>query len=66
MHWLQVFLLGWLSFGIGTVVFMFWLCKRTAATVGDNAGKEAVKLGSFSPRRAEFATSNLSGEVRSA
>ncbi len=65
MHWLQMFLLGWLFFGITTVVLLFWLCRRTAAAV-TAAGNDARKLGAFPPRRAEFATSNLSGETRSA
>jgi hypothetical protein len=63
MHWLQVFLLGWLSFGLATVVFMFWLCKRTAAAHKD---KDTVKAGSLSPQRAEFGASELSSELRSA
>jgi len=58
MHWLHVFILGWFSFGLATVVFMFWLCKRTAAAIKDpgNAG----------PQRAEIGPSKLSGELRSA
>jgi hypothetical protein len=65
MHLLQVFLLGWFFFGITTVSFLFWLCTKSAASVNATAN-DAVKLGSFSPRRPEFATSNLSGESRSA
>jgi hypothetical protein len=61
MHWLQIFLLGWLSFGLTTVLFMFWLCKRTAATLN-----ESVKTTSISPHRAEFGAKKLSGELRSA
>jgi hypothetical protein len=66
MHWLQLFLLGWFFFGIATVVFLFWLCIRTAAAMNAATGSDAVKLGPFPPRRAEFATSSLSGESRSA
>jgi hypothetical protein len=58
MHWLQVFVLGWLSFGLLTVVFMFWLCKRTAAL------KDMARP--LSPQRAEFGGSELSSELRSA
>jgi hypothetical protein len=61
MHWLQVFLLGWLSFGLTTVVFLFWLCKRTAAGIEDR-----VTSGSLSPQRAEIGASKLSTELRSA
>jgi hypothetical protein len=61
MHWLQICLLGWLSFGLTTVLFMFWLCKRTAATLN-----ESVKTASVSPHLAEFGAKKLSGELRSA
>jgi hypothetical protein len=61
MHWLQMFLLGWLSLGLLTVVFMFWLCKRTAADI-----KDPIQTTSFSAQRAELSTSKLSGELRSA
>jgi len=62
MHLLQVFLLGWLSIGVATVVFMFWLCKRTAAAV-----KDPATLSSLPSARAEMGASNeLSGELRSA
>jgi len=30
MHFLRLFLVAWLAFGIVTVLFLFWLCKRTA------------------------------------
>jgi hypothetical protein len=60
MHWLQILIVGWLSFGVGTVAFMFWLCKRTAAAT------DLVKAGSLSPQRAEFGASELSSELRSA
>jgi ABC-type uncharacterized transport system permease subunit len=60
MHWLQVFLLGWFSFGLTTVVFMFWLCKKTAA------GHSDIKAPSLSPQRADFGGSELSSELRSA
>ena len=58
MHWLQMIVLGWLSFGLTTVFFMFWLCKRTAATVKGT--------GSLSSQRAEITTGKLSSELRSA
>jgi hypothetical protein len=61
MHWLQMFLLGWLSVGIITVVFLFWLSQRTASTVND-----PVKPVSLSPQRAELGANNLSTELRSA
>lgn len=61
MHWVWMFLLGWLSLGIVTVGFFFWLCKRTAATVND-----PVKVGSLPPQRTEFGGNNLSSELRSA
>lgn len=61
MHWLQMFLLGWLSFGLTTVLLMFWLCKRTAAGLND-----PVKTIPISPQRAEFSTKKLSSELRSA
>ena len=61
MHWLQIFLLGWLSFGLTAVLFMFWLCKRTAATLN-----ESVKTTSVSPHLAEFGAKKLTGELRSA
>ncbi len=61
MHWVWMFLFIWLSLGVATVAFLFWLCKRTAANVNG-----PVKLGSFPPQRAEFAGNNLSSELRSA
>jgi hypothetical protein len=61
MHWLLAFVLGWLSFGLTTVFFLFWLCKRTASAVKDPAN--AVSL---PPQRAEFAAAKLSSELRSA
>jgi hypothetical protein len=61
MHWLQMFLLGWVSFGLTTVLFMFWLCKRTAASLN-----EPVKTASIAPHRAEFSAKKLSSELRSA
>jgi uncharacterized membrane protein SpoIIM required for sporulation len=60
MHWLEMFLLGWFSFGITTVVFLFLLCKRTASAVND-----PTKSASLPPQRAELASS-LSTELRSA
>jgi len=61
MHWLQVFVLGWLFFGLTTVAFLFWLCKRTAAAL-----KDQVPFNSLPPQRAEFGPSKLSSELRSA
>jgi hypothetical protein len=61
MHWIQMFLLGWLSFGLTTVVFMSWLCKRTAAGV-----KDPIQASSFSTQRTEMDAHKLSGELRSA
>ena len=61
VHWLRMFLLAWLSLGTVTLVFLFWLCKRTAAAV-----KDPIKLGSLSPSESEFGTSNLSSKLRSA
>jgi len=61
MHWLQMFLLGWLSFGLTTVLFMFWLCKRTAAALID-----PLKTAPLSPQRTEFSAKKLSSELRSA
>jgi hypothetical protein len=61
MHWVRMFLLVWFSLGMITVAFLFWLCKRTAATVND-----PVKIGALPPQRAEFAGSKLSSELRSA
>jgi hypothetical protein len=61
MHWLQIFLLGWLSFGLTTVLLMFWLCKRTAAAIN-----ESVKTTSIASHRAEFTAKKLSSELRSA
>jgi hypothetical protein len=61
MHWLQMFLLGWLSLGIATVAFLFWLCQRTASNLGDPA-----KSASLPPQRVELGANNLSSELRSA
>lgn len=61
MHWLQVFLLGWVSFGLTTVLFMFWLCKRTAAALNN-----PVKTIPITPQRSEFSAKKLSSELRSA
>ena len=61
MHWLQIFLLGWVSFGLTTVLFMFWLCKRTAAALN-----ESVKTATISSQRPEFGANKLSSEFRSA
>jgi hypothetical protein len=61
MHWLQMLLLGWLSLGTATVAFLFWLCKRTAATLN-----HAARPASFPPQRAEVGANKLSTELRSA
>jgi len=63
MHWVQIFLLVWLSFGLATVLFMFWLCRRTAASLNDSVKTTSI---SISPHRAEFSAKKLSGELRSA
>jgi len=56
MHWLSLLFLGWLSFGVPIVVFLFWLCKRTALAAGATPGKDKdkVKLGTFSPTQASL------------
>jgi hypothetical protein len=56
-----MFLVAWLSLGIVTLVFLLWLCKRTAAAV-----KDPIKLGSLSPSEPDFGTSNLSSKLHSA
>jgi hypothetical protein len=61
MHWVWMFLFIWFSFGMITAGFLFWLCKRTAATVNGS-----VKPGLLPTQRAEFAGNNLSSELRSA
>jgi hypothetical protein len=61
MHWLQTFILGWLLFGLTTVFFLFWLCKRTASAVED-----PVKATAIPSQRSELASTKLSGELRSA
>ncbi len=61
MHWLQIFLLGWLSFGLSTVLVMFWLCKRTAAALND-----PLKATALPPQRTDFSAKKLSSELRSA
>jgi hypothetical protein len=61
MHWLQMFLLGWISLGIATVIFLFWLCQRTATNV-----KDPVKSPLIAAQRAEISAQNLSQELRSA
>jgi hypothetical protein len=33
MYLIRLFLMGWLSLGIVTVFFLYWLCRRTAATI---------------------------------
>ena len=59
MHWLRMFLLAWLSLGTVTLVFLFWLCKRTAAV------KDPIKLRLLSPSDPEFGASTLSNRLRS-
>lgn len=61
MHRLRMFLLAWLSLGTVTLVFLFWLCKRTAAAV-----KDPIKLRLLSPSDPEFGASTLSSKLRSA
>jgi hypothetical protein len=61
MHWLRLFILGWLFFGLTTIAFLFWLCKRSAVAI-----KDQVPFSSLPPRRAEFGPSKLSSELRSA
>ncbi len=61
MHWFQVLVLGWISFGLTTVVLMFWLCKRTTPVT-----KDPVKFGSLPAQRMELRASKLSSELRSA
>jgi hypothetical protein len=58
MHWLQVFIVGWLFFGLATVAFLFWLCKRSAAAL-----KDQVPFNSLPPQRAEFGPGKLSSEL---
>jgi hypothetical protein len=51
MHLLRLLLMAWLSLGLVSVLFLFWLCKRTAAMIGDP--------GKFFPsRRAEIQADN--------
>ena len=52
MHWVRVFLFSWLLFGIPTVAFLFWLCRRTAVAAGAGPRREKVKIGALSPDRA--------------
>jgi hypothetical protein len=61
MHWLQMFFLAWLSVGTATLIFLFWLWRRTAAAV-----KDPIKLSAVPPQRPDFATNKLSNELRSA
>jgi hypothetical protein len=58
MYLLQLFLLGWFTVRIVTVVFLYWLCSRTAAT-----DKEGT-FSSLPPQR--YARDNPSQEVRAA
>ena len=51
MHLLRLLLMAWLAFGIVSLCFLFWLCKRT-----DMTAREPSKLMSFSPQPAEFGT----------
>src|ERR1700732_4869913 len=46
MHFLRLFLTAWLTLGTVTVFLLYWLCKRTAATVKDlprSSGATAVQ-----------------------
>jgi hypothetical protein len=61
MHWLHVFFLAWVSVGFATIGSLFWLCKRTAATMRD-----AVKAGSLPQQSSEFGANDLSNELGSA
>lgn len=61
MHWLQMFLLAWLSVGMVTLIFLFWVLRRSAAAV-----KDPIKFSAVPPQRTEFVTNNLSNELRSA
>jgi hypothetical protein len=58
MYHLRLFLLGWFPVGIVTIVFLYWLRSRTAAT-----NKEGT-LSSLPPQRS--ARDNPSQEVRAA
>lgn len=58
MYLLRLFLLGWFTIGMVTVVFLYWLCSRAAAT-----DKEGT-LSSLPPQRS--ARDNPSQEVRTA
>jgi hypothetical protein len=51
MHLFRLFLTAWLTFGAVTAFLLFWLCKRTAATV---EGSHQF----FSPQPAEVRTDN--------
>ncbi len=55
MHFLRLFLMLWFLFGVVSVSFLFWLCKRTAA-----ADREGGKLISFPDHRAEFGSTSTS------
>jgi len=57
MHLLRLFLTAWLTLGIVSVFFLFWLCKRSVVT-----DQEPGRLVSFGPQ----STDNSSGEVRAA
>jgi len=61
MHLLRLFLMAWLSLGILTVFLLFWLCKRTAATVSKGTGRPI-----FPPQRANLGGDNSSGQARAA
>ena len=51
MYLIRPFLMGWLSLGIVTVFFLFWLCRRTTATIkgGKLSALPAQRSGSDSP-----------------
>jgi hypothetical protein len=51
MYLIRLFLMGWLFLGIVTVFFLFWLCRRTTATIkgGKLSALPAQRSGSDSP-----------------
>ena len=42
MHLVKLFLLWWFSFGITTVLGMFWLCKQTARKLASPGSSRPV------------------------
>ena len=51
--------MAWLSVGMLTVFFLFWLCKRTAATVSKEPG-ELI----FSLQRDDLGADDPSRQIR--